>query len=108
MYLNAISAFSLLLLTLPRLTISLPHSQSQSRSVPLPLPYNVVHQYPNPTWLENLAFRPDNTLLTTSAYPSASLYLIDPASHSSTLVHTFTEVLAILGITELGHDKFYV
>lgn len=108
MYFKLSSLFSLLLLNFPSLSTSSPSPQSQARAVSLPLPNHVVHQFPNPTWLENLAFRSDNTLLTTSPFPSASVYLVDPSDGSSTLVHNFPSVLALIGITELGHDKFYI
>lgn len=107
MYFKPSSAFSLLL-TFASLSFSSPNPQSQTRAVSLPLPNHVIHQFPNPTWLENLAFRPDNTILTTSPFPSASVYLVNPSDGSSALVHTFPSVLALTGITELGRDIYYV
>jgi len=80
-----------------------------SRDTTLPLPVNVVHQFPKPTWVENLAIRSNSggdilcTILT-----APELYLVDPSTGSATLLHTFPSVEGVLGIAQLGHDIFYV
>ncbi|KAH8804420.1 hypothetical protein F5884DRAFT_406731 [Xylogone sp. PMI_703] len=74
----------------------------------LPLKVNVVHQFPQLTWVENLAVRSNSagdilcTLIT-----SPDLYLISPSTGGATLLYSFP-VFGVLGITQLGHDIFYV
>ncbi|RFU29833.1 hypothetical protein B7463_g6490, partial [Scytalidium lignicola] len=77
-------------------------------TTPLLLKIDVIHQFPQPTWIENLAVRSNSggdilcTVLTASA-----LYLIKPSTGEATLLHSFP-VTAVLGITQLEHDIFYV
>jgi hypothetical protein len=75
----------------------------------------IVHQFPNPTWVENIAIRQTGQLLVT-LLSAPDLYLIDPISASehpnstqgATLVHSFAPLSALLGITETEPDHFYV
>jgi hypothetical protein len=103
---------SLLGLLFSRPTLSLPsrlNEQLNARDTSLPLAVNVVHQFPKPTWAENLALRSDSgndilcTILTTP-----DLFLVDPSTGYATLLHSFPSVLGLLGIAEIGHDIFYV
>jgi hypothetical protein len=108
------------------LTASL--SLSSALSLPAPrliserkLPTSaIVHQFPNPTWVENIAVRSNGQLLvTTIGIPGSTgpnLYLIDPLSSlqnpsspsTATLVHSFAPFHGVLGITEVEPDHFYV
>jgi hypothetical protein len=70
----------------------------------------VVHRFPQPTWIENVAQRSNGdlliTLLSTPELHSISP-LTDPATQ--TLVHSFgdtSNITSLLGITELEHDVF--
>jgi hypothetical protein len=72
------------------------------------LPTHVVHQFPLPTWIENLAVRSNGQILLT-ILTKPELYLIDPAKpDEAILVHTFSEVGILSGITEVKDDVFYV
>ncbi|KAL8823433.1 MAG: hypothetical protein Q9191_005858 [Dirinaria sp. TL-2023a] len=86
----------------------------------------IIYQFPNNTWLENLAVR-SNALASQSLVRKANadsgaikgqvlvtvmtspdLYLIDPTNRQPVLVHSFTNHLGLLGIVELQHDVFCV
>jgi hypothetical protein len=77
-------------------------------STSLPLPIRTLHQFPKPTWIENLAIRPNGQLLLT-ILTSPDLYLLDPSQPSQPiLIHSFSGYLALLGITEVENDVFYI
>jgi hypothetical protein len=75
----------------------------------------IVHQFANPTWVENIAVRQNGDLLVT-LISKPELYLIDPhlaaiKPHSdriSTLLHNFSPYTALLGITEVQPDRFFI
>ncbi|KAN0098155.1 hypothetical protein V8E51_013818 [Hyaloscypha variabilis] len=71
------------------------------------LPSKVLHQFPIPTWIENLAVRSNGDLLVT-LLTTPELYLLKPSDPKPVLVHKFDEVLASTGIIELKEDVFYV
>ncbi|KAJ9655171.1 hypothetical protein H2201_008868 [Coniosporium apollinis] len=68
-----------------------------------------VYQFPNPTWLENLAVRSNGEILVTVINP-ADLYKVDvrrtPAT--ATLLYSFTGLNTTTGITEVTPDVFAV
>lgn len=75
-----------------------------------PLSSRIVHQFSDPTWIENIAIRSNGDLLVTFL-TSPDLYLIDPTKPPSTpptLIHSFNSSVGITGITELTPDVFYV
>lgn len=58
---------------------------------------------------ENLVFRSNGQLLTTTAFPSGLLFYIDPFMiRPGVVLHNFTSISSTLGITELAPDMFYV
>ncbi|KAH7065449.1 hypothetical protein B0J12DRAFT_640396 [Macrophomina phaseolina] len=70
-----------------------------------------LYQFPDGTWLENIAARPNGNLLVTvlsPAGPPARLYEIDPSSPSAppSLVHAFDAYESLLGIDEVAPDVF--
>ncbi|KAH6723665.1 hypothetical protein DL95DRAFT_447912 [Leptodontidium sp. 2 PMI_412] len=68
----------------------------------------LIHQFPLPTWIENLAIRSNGTILAT-LLTTPELYLIDPkAPPSATLVANFPEVSGLTGIIEVQPDIFYI
>lgn len=74
----------------------------------LPLPTHTLHQFPKPSWIENLAVRSNGQLLLT-VLTSPNLYLLDPSESSKpALVHSFEGYLGLLGITEVEKDIFYI
>ena len=72
-------------------------------------PTRLVYQFPNHTWVENIAVRPSGSLLVT-LITTPDLYLIDPfvSDPEPRLIHRFSSSLWLTGITEAGHDTFYV
>jgi len=72
------------------------------------LPSKVIYQFPQYTWIENLAVRKNGEILVT-ILTSPELYLINPSDPKEpVLVHKFDEVLAVTGIIEVKEDVFYV
>jgi hypothetical protein len=69
-----------------------------------------VYQFPNRTWIENIAVRENGELLLTTVFPKASLYVLEnpqAPKPNVTLLHTFG-VDSLLGIAETQRDKFVV
>ena len=64
--------------------------------------------FPNGTWVENLALRSNGQILVTLV-TSPQIYQVDPTrAQPAKLVHTFPGYLGLLGITEVQPDVFYV
>jgi hypothetical protein len=67
-----------------------------------------VTQFPNGTWVENLAVRSNGQLLVTLA-SAPELYLVDPiGGKQPLLVHQFPSVVGLTGIAEVEKDVFAV
>ena len=67
-----------------------------------------LYQFPNETWIENLAVRADNQLLL-GDLTLPNLYLLDPSKKESpTLIHQFDNATAVFGIAEYEPDVFAV
>lgn len=82
----------------------------QPRSNGLPLPSHLVHEFSNPTWIENIAIKSTGQLILTLA-TSPDVYYLDPASPATaSLIYQFPASLAtgVLGIAEVKPDHFYV
>lgn len=72
------------------------------------LPSHTVHQFPLPTWVENLAVRSNGQLLVTLT-TTPEVFLVDPTDASKTvLIHHFSGISGLAGIIEVEHDIFYV
>jgi hypothetical protein len=69
----------------------------------------VIHQFPIPTWIENLAVSSNGQILAT-LLTTPELYLIDPTTSppTPTLVYKFLNIAATTGIIEIGHDIFAI
>jgi hypothetical protein len=65
-----------------------------------------LYQFPDGTWLENLAVRHNGQVLVTSLTPEPSVYLFYDENAPPLLLHTFTDVTSLLGITEYAKDIF--
>ncbi len=72
-------------------------------------PTRLVYQFPNHTWIENLAVRSSGSLLLT-LISTPDLYLIDPlaADPKPQFIHRFNSSSAIFGITEIEPDTYYL
>jgi len=89
------------------------HSSQHDQRSRLPLPSVIDHQFPVPTWLENLAVRSNGEILL-GLGTAPSLYLVSPlvsafapsSPNTATLLHTFPSN-ALLGIAETSPDQFY-
>lgn len=70
-----------------------------------------VYRFPNDTWIENIAVRPNGGLLVT-LIPSAELWEILPPGQRGTsrarLIHHFSDAEMATGITELAPDVYAV
>ncbi|KAI0965691.1 hypothetical protein F4678DRAFT_485172 [Xylaria arbuscula] len=72
------------------------------------LPANLIHQFPNGTWVESLAVRANGQLVTTVT-STPDLYQVDPQKRCSpVLLHSFTGFTSLVGITETAPDIFQV
>lgn len=68
----------------------------------------LVHQFPIPSWIENLAIRSNGQILVTCS-SAPEVFLVDPTDSSKTVpIHKFPDVAGMAGIIEVEHDKFYV
>ncbi|KAI4210185.1 MAG: hypothetical protein LQ351_006939 [Letrouitia transgressa] len=69
----------------------------------------LIYQFPNGTWVENLVVRPSGAILTTLV-SSPEIYQIQPSSKrpDPELVHRFDGFTALLGITQLALDRYQV
>jgi hypothetical protein len=76
---------------------------------PTTLPTCDIHQFPNHTWVENLAVHQNGQIVVT-ILSAPELYQVDPFHTDSppTLIHHIPGVLGLLGIVELQHDVFYI
>ena len=70
---------------------------------------SLIHEFPKPTWLENLAVMENGSILATEM-TSARLWLIDPLKPNSPaiLIHEFPGYLGCLGIVETLHNSFAI
>ncbi|KAG0645893.1 hypothetical protein D0Z07_8056 [Hyphodiscus hymeniophilus] len=84
------------------------HKPYSNHTNHIPFPSHLVHQFPDPTWVENIRVRSTGELVLTLV-TKPDVYYVDPACPSTaTLIHNFPQNLAILGITEVQLDQFYV
>lgn len=69
----------------------------------------LLYQFPNGTWIENVAVRSTNSLLLTLV-TTPDLYALDPSSPNPQpeLLHTFHNATALFGIAEYAPDIFAV
>lgn len=72
-------------------------------------PTRLVYEFPNNTWVENLAVRPNGSLLLT-IITSPDLYLINPLDldPKPQLIHHFSSSTWLTGITETDPNTYYV
>lgn len=70
-------------------------------------PTRLIYEFPNRTWVENLAIRANGQILVT-ILSSPELYLIDPFKGMAVLVHTFPYALSLFPVTEVTPDIFVV
>lgn len=66
-----------------------------------------VYQFPNGTWVENIAVRSNGMLLVTLVN-TPELWEVDPFENSARLIHHFEEATMCNGVTELQEDVFTV
>ena len=72
-------------------------------------PTQLIYEFPNGTFVENLAVRPNGAILTTLA-TAPELYLIQPSSINPDpqLIHRFEGSTSTTGITEVSPDSFLI
>ncbi|KAI3320512.1 hypothetical protein HD806DRAFT_506635 [Xylariaceae sp. AK1471] len=90
------------------LAASLPAILCDTGNPSFPLPINLIHQFPNGTWVENLAVRSNGQLVTTIT-STPDIYQVDPQNRCPPfLLHSFAGVTSTVGITETTPDIFQV
>jgi hypothetical protein len=80
-------------------------------SVSLGATVRTIHEFPNPTWVENIASTRNGSILAgVIGSAPAQLHIIDASSNTtdSTLLHEFAYSNSIFGITEYETDVFAV
>ena len=83
-------------------------SQFTGSNVTAPLPARIVYDFPEGTWIENLAVRQNGHIVVTEV-TKPRIYQVDPSgSRKPVLIHEFQGEKSILGITEGAQDVFYV
>lgn len=78
-------------------------------STQLPLPVDLVYQFPEPTWVENIAVRSNGDLLLT-LLNTPSLYTITPSLPQTDpqLIYSFPNLISLLGIVETIPEVFII
>ncbi|KAI9664020.1 MAG: hypothetical protein M1821_007511 [Bathelium mastoideum] len=77
-------------------------------NITYPLPTQLIYQFPNGTWIENLAIRPNGHILATED-TKPRLYELDPFSkHPANIVAELNDTASVLGIAEGAPDIFYI
>ncbi|MCJ1376948.1 hypothetical protein MMC17_000038 [Xylographa soralifera] len=94
-----VALLGLLLHSMLAITAAISHSATSTHN---------VWEFPNGTWVENIAVRTNGQLLVTFI-SSPVVYQVDPfGAKKPALVHQFPDALAALGIAEVQHDVFAV
>jgi len=94
---------ALILPVLPASSYSITSHQRQDH-------YNseTVYEFPNPTWLENIAVRHNGQILVTTI-SAPTLLQVDPSQQrESAVVARIPDATGVLGIVELEKDIFYI
>ncbi|KAH8800171.1 quino protein amine dehydrogenase beta chain-like protein [Xylogone sp. PMI_703] len=98
--------FSLIALIISQIVVNARAHQAEPAA--LPLPYLILHQWTDPTFIENLAVRSNGEILL-NFLTTPELWLLSPTRpEEPVLLYTFPKVLGLVGITELQPDIFYV
>ncbi|KAH7117163.1 hypothetical protein B0J11DRAFT_538468 [Dendryphion nanum] len=76
----------------------------------LPLPSRAVYQFPNPSWIENIAVRSNGDLLLTMLTTPELYQLrgVQGPSPRAELIHGFPSITGLTGIAETTQDTFIV
>ncbi|KAK5125023.1 hypothetical protein LTR85_001214 [Meristemomyces frigidus] len=84
-------------------TVALPVADSDSDGGAV----NLIYEFPNETWVENLAIRANGNILTT-IIGRPEVWEVFPCNHTAQLVHTFPDATSALGIAEVEPDVFAI
>ncbi|RFU34741.1 hypothetical protein B7463_g1629, partial [Scytalidium lignicola] len=99
--------FTTILLFAPFLTLATPVQNADDSAI-LDCAIRTVFEFPNDTYVENLAVRSNGEILL-SPLNVPSLYMIDPSRGGQpTIVYSFPEALGLAGISEYEPDVFAV
>ncbi|KAJ5895280.1 hypothetical protein N7495_006971 [Penicillium taxi] len=94
----------------PALSSIVPRTSKATGSVPLP--ERLLHHWPNGTWVENIAVRPNGNLLLTTSTPNGTIWHVKKPwtdSPEVELVYNFDQwVDRLIGIGETTPDKYIV
>ncbi|GME51444.1 Six-bladed beta-propeller TolB-like protein [Neofusicoccum parvum] len=106
MFLIPLFCFSLILLSACSAST---HTSSRSNAVPptTRASSEVIYQFPNGTWLENIAVRPNGNLLVTLVNVP-EVWEVDPSARTAHLLHRFATSRQATGIAEIRADVFAI
>ncbi|KAF7596501.1 hypothetical protein BBP40_001373 [Aspergillus hancockii] len=94
----------------PTLSAILPRKSNATGAVPLP--ERLLHHWPNGTWVENIAVRPNGNLLLTTSTPNGTVWHVkEPWADAAEveLAYNFDQwVDRLIGIGETTPDKYIV
>ncbi|KAK4977754.1 hypothetical protein LTR42_002127 [Elasticomyces elasticus] len=85
----------------PALAAPFSHSGSGNATI------ETVYQFPNESWVENIAVRGNGNVLVT-LITSPEVWEVDPTTHTAELIYSFPDATAATGITEVTEDVFAV
>ena len=91
------------IVTIASTAAALPTSESIYNESPV----STVYQFPNETWVENLAIRSNGKILVT-LLTSPEVWQIDPTQRSAELIYHFPNATSALGIAEVHPEVFAV
>ncbi|KAL1863836.1 hypothetical protein Plec18167_007976 [Paecilomyces lecythidis] len=84
-------------------------SSTSAGSLCFPTSATTLHTFPNHTWAENIAVRPNGQILVTTLQNGAQLWQIDPFHETDpVIVHQWSNRTGLTGIAELEPDVFAV
>ena len=97
-------SFVWLIQVLYSITLAAPTSQN---SLPGSALLHTVYEFPNETWVENLAIRSNGNILVT-LIQKPEVWELDPHAEPVTprLLYGFPDAISVLGIVEVEHDVF--
>lgn len=103
------SPFALFLTALALFTCTLSQSLEPRQVPPGNKLVRTVYQFPNETWIENLAIRSNGKILVT-LISAPEVWEVDPFAEPTTaeLVYSFPDAISLLGIAEYAPDVFAV
>lgn len=97
----------MLLLAALSLAFSMAHGSITATAQPQPQ-VKVIHEFPNGTWIENMAIRPSGSVLAVDM-SAPNIYDVSlDGTHEAKLIHTFSGKTSVSGIAKIEDDNYLV